>query len=151
MRYVFNLVFEIRTHVPVTPVHMEDVRSEARCPITRDDRSAVRLRMVGDFDRAAHLELRRSLRKAFDRAGRGTVIVDMSETVSIGSECIEVLLVGYTRALRSGAGYEVTGAHGPVRQALAVTGLCEPAVDDMFDSLMALIESVPTATPANLE
>jgi anti-anti-sigma factor len=124
---------------------------EARCTITRDGRSAVRLRMIGEFSRAAHLELRRSLRKAFDRAGRGTVVIDLSEATSIGSECIEVLLVGYTRALRSGTGFQVTGAHGPVRQALTVTGLCEPAVDDMFDSLMALIGSVPSATPANLE
>ncbi|MEU4695175.1 STAS domain-containing protein [Actinoplanes sp. NPDC023714] len=118
---------------------------EARCVITRDGRSAIRLAMAGDFGRAAHPELRRSLRRAFERAGRGTVVIDMAETESIGSECIEVLLVGYTRALRGGMGYEVTGAHGPVRQALAVTGLCEPPVDDMFDSLMAMIATPESA------
>ncbi|WP_433831462.1 STAS domain-containing protein [Actinoplanes sp. CA-015351] len=122
---------------------------EVRCVIRRDDRSAVRLHLAGEFGRAAHPELRRSLRKACDRAGRGSVVVDMAEVASIGSECIEVLLVGYTRALRSGTGYEVVNAYGPVRQALAMTGLCEPAVDDMFDSLIALVESVPAATPEN--
>ncbi|BAL88640.1 hypothetical protein AMIS_34200 [Actinoplanes missouriensis 431] len=124
---------------------------QMRCVITRDDRKAVRLHLAGAFDRAAHPELRRSLRRAFDRAGRGTVVIDMAETASIGSECLEVLLVGYTRALRGGLGFEVVNAHGPVRQALAVTGLCEPAVDDMFDSLMALIGSVPAAAPEPAE
>lgn len=124
---------------------------EARCVISRDDRSAVRLHLAGDLGRAAHQELRRSLRRAFDRAGRGTVVIDMAGAASIGSECIEVLLVGYTRALRAGLGFEVVNAHGPVRQALAVTGLCEPAVDDMFDSLMALIGSVPAGAGGSAE
>ena len=94
---------------------------ELRC-VTRRDGSAVRLVLSGRFDREAHLELRKSLRRAFERSRRGRVVVDLAGVGAIGSECIEVLLVGYTRALRDGHGFEVVGATGAVRQALEVTG-----------------------------
>ena len=96
---------------------MDDVRC-----VTRRDGSTVRLLLSGRFEQAAHLELRRSLRRAFQRSRRGCVVIDLAGVESIGSECIEVLLVGYTRALREGHGFEVTGARGAVRQALEVTG-----------------------------
>ncbi|WP_229073432.1 STAS domain-containing protein [Actinoplanes sp. DH11] len=128
------------------PVRTPSPGTTPRCEVRRGSRSAVHLYLTGDFDHAAHAELRRSLRRAFDRAGRGSVVVDMSGVGAIGSECIEVLLVGYTRAMRGGHGFEVVNAHGPVRQALAVTGLCEPPVDDMFDSLMAMITTPDTAS-----
>ncbi|MEV6302742.1 STAS domain-containing protein [Actinoplanes sp. NPDC051861] len=111
--------------------------------ISRETDRVVRLRVIGRLDRAAHAELRRSLRRAFDRARNSRVVVDLTEVDAIGSECIEVLLVGYTRALRGGHGFEVSGATGGVRQALEVTGLCErsalylPAVDDSLDALLA--------------
>lgn len=100
---------------------------EVRCVISReagDTGPVVRLRVAGRLDRSAHAELRRSVRRAFDRARRSRVVVDLAEVGVIGSECIEVLLVGYTRALREGHGFEVVGATGAVRQALEITGLC---------------------------
>lgn len=89
--------------------------------------ATVHLHLIGAFDRDAHRVLRLGMRDVFASGRRGhRVIVDMARTESIGSECIELLLIGYTRALRAGAGYEIVNAHGHVRQALALTGLCEP-------------------------
>ncbi|MDI6101796.1 STAS domain-containing protein [Actinoplanes sp. NEAU-A12] len=106
--------------------------TDPRYEIERDTRrtgSTVHLRLIGAFDRDAHRVLRLGLRDVFASGRRGhRVFVDMERAESIGSECIELLLVGYTRALRSGHGYEIVNAHGHVRQALALTGLCEPEV-----------------------
>ena len=119
---------------------------EVRCEIRRSG-AAVHVTLAGRLDRAAHPELRRALRRAFEKVTRGRVVVDLAGVESIGSECLEVLLVGYTRALRSGHGYEVTGAHGAVRQALAVTGLCERdlVTDDELEALLR----VPSAAQDN--
>ena len=92
--------------------------------------STTLLRLSGTLDREAGRQLRRVLRDAFDRARRGRVVVDMAAVDEIGSECIETLLTGYTRALRGGNGFEVVNARGHVRRALAVTGLCAP--DDVL-------------------
>jgi anti-anti-sigma factor len=118
----------------------------SRCVISREAGGAgpvVRLRVTGSLDRPAHAELRRSLRQAFDRARRSRVVVDLAGVDVIGSECIEVLLVGYTRALRGGHGFEVVGAAGAVRQALEITGLCAPAGPEI--SLGVLLGSVAAA------
>ncbi|MEU4427991.1 STAS domain-containing protein [Actinoplanes sp. NPDC024001] len=100
---------------------------EVRCVIRREPTPAglvVRLRVSGVLDRAAHPEVRRALHRAFERHRRATIVVDLAEAEHIGSECIEVLLVAYTRALRAGHGFEVVNPHGAVRQALEITGLC---------------------------
>ena len=94
--------------------------------------STIHLYPGGALDREAGRHLRRALRDAFAAARRGRVVVDMSAVDEIGSECIETLLTGYTRALAGGHGFEVVNAHGHVRQALAVTGLCPPADDDLL-------------------
>ncbi|WP_328469217.1 STAS domain-containing protein [Actinoplanes sp. NBC_00393] len=130
---------------------MEHVRCETRRETTPAG-PAVRVRVTGSLDRAAHPELRRSLHRAFERSRRVAVLVDLTEVDSIGSECIEVLLVAYTRALRTGHGFEVTGAHGPVRQALEITGLCPPTAlyaPNTADTLEGLLDAgspVPVMT-----
>ena len=118
---------------------MDDVRC-----VTRRDGSTVRLLLSGRFDRVdqgAHLELRKSLRRAFERSRRGRVVVDLAGVESIGSECIEVLLVGYTRAMRDGHGFEVVGARGAVRQALEITGFCPRSEADPVSLPSAALEN----------
>ncbi|MEU4619709.1 STAS domain-containing protein [Actinoplanes sp. NPDC023801] len=95
--------------------------------------SSVHLHLIGAFDRGADRVLRVGMRDAFASGRRGhRVIVDMKDVDSIGSECIDLLLIGYTRALRAGFGYEIVNPRGHVRQALALTGLCA-AGDRMAD------------------
>ncbi|HEX9999418.1 MAG TPA: STAS domain-containing protein [Actinoplanes sp.] len=92
--------------------------------IHRDRGSIVRLLLCGDLDRSAHGDLRRALREVFTRTRGVTVSIDMGEVDAIGGECIELLLLAYTRALRSGHGFEIVNAYGLVRQNLELTGLC---------------------------
>lgn len=93
--------------------------------------SCVQLHLIGAFDRGADRVLRVGMRDAFTSGRRGhRVCVDMRNVDTIGSECIELLLIGYTRALRSGFGYEIVAPRGHVRQALAMTGLY--AADDQL-------------------
>ncbi|WIM94622.1 STAS domain-containing protein [Actinoplanes oblitus] len=120
---------------------------EVRCVIHRSGKAeaTVFLHLRGCFDKKSGNELRRELRHAFDRARGARVVVDMAGVELIGSECIEVLLVGYTRALRGGHGYQVINAEGHVRQALEATGLCPrgdehlytPATGDTIDAALA--------------
>ncbi len=108
---------------------------DVRCVIHRDpDKtgSTVFLHLEGSFDRRSGAELRRELKQAFDRARGARIVVDMGGVRLIGSECIEVLLVGYTRAMRGGHGYEVVNAGGYVRQALEATGLCPRSDDNLY-------------------
>ncbi|WP_430787806.1 STAS domain-containing protein [Actinoplanes sp. G11-F43] len=89
--------------------------------------STVHLRLIGAFDRDTDRVLRAGMRDAFASGRRGhRVVIDVRQVESIGSESIDLLLVGYTRAVRGGHGYEIVNAHGHVRQALALTGLVEP-------------------------
>ena len=81
------------------------------------------LLLSGVFDRTAHRELRRALRSAFARARQGRVVLDVAGVDELGSECVEILLTGYTQAMRGGHGYEVTNARGHVRLLLEATGL----------------------------
>jgi anti-anti-sigma factor len=105
---------------------MKDPRYEIE-RINHRTGSTVHLHLIGSFDRDAHRVLRTGMRDAFASGRRGhRVIVDMARVESIGSECIELLLIGYTRAVRGGHGYDIVHATGHVRQALALTGLCEP-------------------------
>ncbi|GAA1612483.1 STAS domain-containing protein [Actinoplanes couchii] len=105
---------------------MEDPRYEIE-RTTHKTGSTVHLHLIGAFDRDASRVLRTGMRDAFASGRRGLrVIVDVERAESIGSECIDLLMVGYTRALRAGHGYEISNAHGHVRQALALTGLVEP-------------------------
>lgn len=109
--------------------------THARCTIERETGPAgatTHLRPHGVLDREAGRDLRRALRDAFAAARRGRVVVDMAAVDEIGSECIETLLTGYTRALVGGHGFEVVNARGHVRQALAVTGLCPRTDDDVL-------------------
>jgi anti-anti-sigma factor len=95
--------------------------------------SSVHLHLIGAYDRGADRVLRLGMRDAFASGRRGhRVVVDMKDVDSIGSECIELLLIGYTRALRAGFGYEIVGPRGHVSQALALTGL-HAAADRMAD------------------
>lgn len=108
---------------------------EVRCVIHRNpDKtgSTVFLHLDGCFDRQSSADLRRELKQAFDRARGARIVVDMAGVDLIGSEGIEVLLVGYTRAMRSGHGYEVVNAEGHVRQALEATGLCPRSDDNLY-------------------
>lgn len=108
---------------------------EVRCVIHRNpdkNGSTVFLHLDGCLDRQSSADLRRELRQAFDRARGARVVVDMAGVDLIGSECIEVLLVGYTRAMRSGHGYEVVNAEGHVRQALEATGLCPRSDEHLY-------------------
>ncbi|MEV0898269.1 STAS domain-containing protein [Actinoplanes sp. NPDC049802] len=105
---------------------MTDPRYDIRRTTHRTG-STVHLRLTGDFDRDAHRVLRAAMRDVFAVGRRGIrIVIDMDGIESIGSECIDLLLIGYTRALRGGHGYEIVNARGHVRQALALTGLCEP-------------------------
>ncbi|MFC6568951.1 STAS domain-containing protein [Actinoplanes utahensis] len=119
----------------MTDPHYEIQRTRGRTGIT------VHLHLSGAFDRDAGRVLRTAMRDTFASGRRGLrVFVDVSAVESIGSECIDLLLVGYTRALRAGHGYEIVNAHGHIRQALALTGLCEPetlyAPDDWTGDLI---------------
>lgn len=107
---------------------MEDPRYEIQRTTGRTG-STVHLHLIGQFERDAARVLRAGMRDAFASGRRGhRVVVDVEQVESIGSECIDLLLVGYTRALRGGHGFEIVNAHGHVRQALALTGLCAPDV-----------------------
>ena len=92
--------------------------------------STIMLHLAGTFDRQAYRELRRALQYALNRAPAVGVVIDVGRVDFIGSECIEALLHGYTRALRAGRGYEITNARGHARQALEITGLCPRDYDD---------------------
>ncbi|MEU8657028.1 STAS domain-containing protein [Actinoplanes philippinensis] len=106
---------------------MTDPRYEIERTTHRNG-STVHLHLIGAFDRDAHKVLRAGMRDAFASGRRGhRVTIDMTRVETIGSECIELLLIGYTRAMRGGHGYDVVNAEGHVRQALAMTGLCEPS------------------------
>ncbi|SNY03895.1 SDR family NAD(P)-dependent oxidoreductase [Paractinoplanes atraurantiacus] len=129
--------------------------TELRCAIERDTDKAGKttyLHLSGAFDKAAHRELRRELWGAFARKRRGRVVVDLARVDEIGSECIEVLLMGYTKALRGGHGFEVTGAQGGVRQMLEATGLCERPDDDVLyaPAWPDIFEFTPLGAPDRL-
>ncbi|XVU25279.1 SDR family NAD(P)-dependent oxidoreductase [Actinoplanes sp. CA-054009] len=120
---------------PVTCAGYTGCMTDLRCAIERDTDKAgntTYLHLSGSFDKAAHRELRRRLWDAFARKRRGRVVVDLARVDEIGSECIEVLLMGYTKALRGGHGFEVINAQGGVRQMLEATGLCERPDDDVL-------------------
>jgi anti-anti-sigma factor len=100
------------------------------------------LYLSGSFGKGVHRDLRRKMTDAFARKRRGRVVLDLARVDEIGSECIEVLLMGYTKALRGGHGFEVVNARGGVRRMLEATGLCPredgdllyaPAWPDVFD------------------
>ena len=91
--------------------------------------STILLHLAGTFDRQAYRELRRALQYALNRGTAVGVVIDVGRVDFIGSECIEALLYGYTRALRAGRGYEIANACGHARLALEITGLC-PRDDD---------------------
>ncbi|MCY1142450.1 STAS domain-containing protein [Actinoplanes sp. Pm04-4] len=88
------------------------------------------LLLGGTFDRAAHRDLKRALRDAFARTRQGRVVLDVAGVGEISSECVEVLLTGYTTALRGGYGFEVTNARGSVQLLLEATRLCPRREDD---------------------
>ncbi|WP_250031680.1 STAS domain-containing protein [Paractinoplanes maris] len=100
------------------------------------------LLLGGVFDRAAHRDLRRALRNAFARGRRGRVVLDVAGVEDLSSECVEVLLTGYTNALRGGYGFEVTNARGPVRLLLEATRLCPRREDDTLYAPVWLSDSV---------
>jgi anti-anti-sigma factor len=117
--------------------------SEVRCVIHRGpgrSGTTIFLHLDGEFDRRSSSDLRRELRQSFGRARGARIVIDMAGVGLIGSECIEVLLVGYTRAMRSGHGFEVVNAEGHTRQALEATGLCS-RIDTT--AVGALPESAP--------
>jgi anti-anti-sigma regulatory factor len=87
--------------------------------------ATIHLRLEGDFGNSGVLELRRALHDAFVRRRAARIILDVADVDTIGSECLELLLIGYTRALGAGLGYEVANARGTVRLALEAVGLCE--------------------------
>jgi anti-anti-sigma factor len=91
--------------------------------------ATVLLYLRGHFDRSGAPELRRALHDAFVRRRAARIVLDVAGVDSIGSDSLELLLVGYTRALGAGLGYEVVHAYGPVRLALEVVGLCGRADD----------------------
>jgi anti-anti-sigma factor len=106
--------------------------TDVECAIHRridNNGATVLLCLQGSFDRAGAPELRRALHDAFVRRRAARIILDVAEVDSIGSDSLELLLVGYTRALRVGLGYEVVNAGGPVRLALEAVGLCERSPD----------------------
>jgi anti-anti-sigma regulatory factor len=93
------------------------------------DRAGTTIRLVligGLTGAAAHAELHRSLRKVLNRTHRVTVVIDLERVGDISSECVRIMLLGYTRALRGGHGFAVENAHGHLRRALAAVGLCAP-------------------------
>ena len=93
----------------------------------------IRLHLIGRFDRPAHDAALRAVRGVLARQRPITLIVDVSAVIFIGGECVNVLLGGYTRALRAGHGYDVAGAAGHVRHALDAVRLC--ARTDLDDLL----------------
>ena len=58
-----------------------------------------------------------------------TVVIDLDRTQELSSECLRVMLLGYTKAMRGGHGFAVVNAHGHLRRALAAVGLCPPETD----------------------
>lgn len=92
--------------------------------------SRIHVRLGGALDRSSCADLRRALSGSPARARRVNLVIDMNEVTSIGGECIDVLLAGYTRALRTGQGYEIVNPHGAVRQALELSRLCIPDETD---------------------
>ncbi len=96
--------------------------------------ATVYLYLRGEFDSGDHRRLRVALRDVFRRSRHTGVVIDVAGVDVLADSCVEVLLLGYTRALRGGYGYEVVNAYGEVWSKLAATGLCarEPATEDTF-------------------
>lgn len=92
--------------------------------------TVVTLRLTGAFDRGAHRELGRLLRQALRRLRPLRVVVDVGQVRAVDGRCVDVLLLGYTWALRGGHGYEVVDARGAVRPVLEAAGLCARLDDD---------------------
>lgn len=105
----------------------------ARCAIDRETVGTpptVLLHLSGRFDRAGRAELQRALRAVVNRVRPVGIVLDVRLVDFICAECVDLLLVAYTRALGRGHGYEVVNARGHVRRALATVGLCPPGADD---------------------
>ncbi len=111
--------------------------TETRYAIRQETDAAARvtrLHLIGRLDRSARPGLLRALSGALTAQRRTTVHLDLAAVIFLGNECIDVLLGGYARALRSGHGYEVAGARGHVRRALAAVRLCAPgSVEELLD------------------
>lgn len=107
----------------------------------------VYLYLRGEFRRPDHRELRLAVRAAFRRSRHADVVIDVADVVALAGECVDVLLVGYTRAMRGGHGYEVVNARGEVRSALEATGLCarEPATSSLYVPAVADVVELAAA------
>jgi anti-anti-sigma regulatory factor len=94
--------------------------------------STVYLYLCGQFDVTAHRALGRALREILHRSRTINVVIDVAKAETLDGECIDLLLVGYARALRSGHGYQVINGQGPVRQILEATSLCARLDDVLY-------------------
>nr|AGS49711.1 hypothetical protein [uncultured bacterium esnapd14] len=80
----------------------------------------------GEVDLAVHDTLLESLHtaiKAADRAGIGTVVVDLNLTSFLDSTGVRVLVKSRDMALTAGVEFSVTGASGLVHRVLEITGV----------------------------
>ncbi len=104
-----------------------------RCAIDRETVGTpptVLLHLSGRFDRAGRPELQRALRAVVNRVRPVGIVLDVRLVDFICAECVDLLLVAYTKALVRGHGYEIVNARGHVRRALATAGLCPPGADE---------------------
>ena len=92
--------------------------------------SRIHLRLGGVLDQSSCTDLRRALSAPPARARRVNLIIDVDEVTHVGGDCIDLLLTAYTRALRTGHGFEVVNPHGAVRHALELSRLCLPDETD---------------------
>jgi anti-anti-sigma factor len=106
--------------------------TEATFAIDRDvdpRAAAVRLRLTGTFDRAALPALQRAVIGEATRPHTRDVVVDVAAMTVIDQPAVEVLLRGYTAALRGGRGFRVINAGHRVHSVLSPAGLCAEADD----------------------
>jgi anti-sigma B factor antagonist len=93
--------------------------------ITRKQTSGRRplalLELSGELDIAARDDLRAAIVQAVE-AGSG-VTIDLGDTTFLDSEALSALIDGYHAAHAAGVPFKLTGARGPVRRVLEVTGV----------------------------
>jgi anti-sigma B factor antagonist len=93
--------------------------------ITRKQTSGRRplalLELSGEFDIAARDDLRAAIVRAV-ATGSG-VTIDLGDTTFLDSEALSALIDGYHAARAAGVLFKLTGARGPVRRVLEVTGV----------------------------
>lgn len=79
------------------------------------------LQVSGELDLAARDDLQAAIVRAVSDAP--AVTVDLEAVTFLDSEALSALIAGYQAAVAAGVSFGLTGARGPVRRVLEITGV----------------------------